>query len=148
MVHIPKWEFRDVTVHVPHKSWSSLIARYPLYRWAPLHTSEVCDRHHYKVVQWFPLACSVSAEVSPEVSIQITKGPLLRCVVLRRVHYFTHSFPTTWIPRESTQSIPPIGMPNYVIPHTTPGRTHIGSWLYCFYLWSLHELVLRFGHDD
>jgi hypothetical protein len=31
-------------VHVPHDSWSSLLTRYLLYRWAPLHTFEVCTR--------------------------------------------------------------------------------------------------------
>jgi hypothetical protein len=31
-------------VHVPHESWSSLLARYLLYRWAPLYTFEVCAR--------------------------------------------------------------------------------------------------------
>jgi hypothetical protein len=31
-------------VHVPHKLWSSLLARYPLYKWAPLHTSGECAR--------------------------------------------------------------------------------------------------------
>jgi hypothetical protein len=30
----------------------------------------------------------------------------------------------------------------------TPGHTHIGSWLYYFRGWSLHELVLRFGYDN
>jgi hypothetical protein len=60
--------------------------------------------YHYKVVQWFSLAYSVPTEVSPEVSVQVTKGPLLHHVVLRRVHSFTHSIPTRWIPRESTQS--------------------------------------------
>jgi hypothetical protein len=103
--------------------------------------------HHYKVVQWFSLVCSVPAEVSPEVSVQITKIPLLRHVVLRRVHSLTHSFPTRQIPRESTQSTPPIDTPNYVLPHNTLGRTQICSWLYCFHGWSLHELVLRFGYD-
>jgi hypothetical protein len=103
--------------------------------------------HHYKVVQWFSLVCSVPAEVSLEVSVQITKGLLLRHVVLGRVHSLTHSFPTRRIPRESTQSAPPNGMPNEVLPHTTPGRTHIGSWSYYFLGWSLHEPVLRFGHD-
>jgi hypothetical protein len=29
-------------VHIPHESQSSLIARYTLYRWVPLHTSGVC----------------------------------------------------------------------------------------------------------
>jgi hypothetical protein len=33
--------------------------------------------HHYKVVQWFSLICSVPTEVSLEVSVQITKGPPL-----------------------------------------------------------------------
>jgi hypothetical protein len=58
------------------------------------------------------LACSVPAEVSPEVSVQISKGPLLRRVVLRRVHSITHSFPIRRIPRESTQSAPLIGTTN------------------------------------
>jgi hypothetical protein len=31
-------------VHIPHESWSSLLAGYPLYRHAPLHTSGVCAR--------------------------------------------------------------------------------------------------------
>jgi hypothetical protein len=31
-------------VHIPHESWSSLIGRYPLYRWVPLHTSGVCAK--------------------------------------------------------------------------------------------------------
>jgi hypothetical protein len=31
-------------VHIPHESWSSWIAGYPLYRWVPLHTSRVCVR--------------------------------------------------------------------------------------------------------
>jgi hypothetical protein len=35
-------------VHVPHESWSSLLAGYLLYRQAPLHTSGVCDRTSLK----------------------------------------------------------------------------------------------------
>jgi hypothetical protein len=31
-------------VHIPHELRSSLIARYPLYRRVPLHTSRVCAR--------------------------------------------------------------------------------------------------------
>jgi hypothetical protein len=61
-------------------------------------------------------------------------------VWLLGVHSLTHSLPTRQIARESTQSASPIVMPNLVLPHTTPGRTHIGSWLYCFHGWSLHEL--------
>jgi hypothetical protein len=56
-------------VHIPHESRSSLIAGYPLYKRVPLHTSGVCAGHHYKVVQWFSLVCSVPTEVSPEVSV-------------------------------------------------------------------------------
>jgi hypothetical protein len=67
---------------------------------------------HCHIVQWFPLLCSVPTEISPEVSVQITKGPLLCHLVLRRVHSLTYSLPTRQIPRESTQSTPPIGTPN------------------------------------
>jgi hypothetical protein len=31
-------------VHIPHESWPSWLAGYSLYRWALLHTSEVCTR--------------------------------------------------------------------------------------------------------
>jgi hypothetical protein len=41
----------------------------------PYTLSRYALGHHYKVVQWFPLSCSVPAEVSPEVSVQITKAP-------------------------------------------------------------------------
>jgi hypothetical protein len=134
-------------VHIPHESRSSLIAGYPLYRRVPLHTSGVCT--------WTSLqSCSM---VFP--SLQYThwgftggvssdhQGPLLRRVVLKGVHSLTHSFPSRWITRESTQSALPIGTPNKVLPHTTPGRTHIGSYLYYFHGWLLHEPVLRFGYD-
>jgi hypothetical protein len=43
IVVITVLHFAEV-VHVPHESWSSLLARYPLYRWAPLHTFGVCAR--------------------------------------------------------------------------------------------------------
>jgi hypothetical protein len=58
--------------------------------------------HSRRGIQWFSLACSVLAEVSLEVSVQITKSPLFCHVVLRRVQSFTHSFPTRQIPRDST----------------------------------------------
>jgi hypothetical protein len=79
------------------------------------------------------------------VSVQITKGPLLRPVVPRRVHSFTHSFPSRWIHRESTL---PIGTPNKPLPYTMPNCTHIGSQLHCSNWWPLHEPVLRIEHDD
>jgi hypothetical protein len=107
----------------------------------------VCARTSLQGCSMFSLVCRVPAKVSPEVSVQITKGLLLCHVVLRRVHSLLHSFSTRRIPRESTQSAPPIDTPNKVLPHTTPGRTHMGSWLYCFHGWSLHEPVLRFGYD-
>jgi hypothetical protein len=68
--------------------------------------------YHYKAFQWLNLVYSVPAEFSPDVSVQITKGPLLHHVVLRRVHSFSHSFPTRRIRRESALPAPPIGMPN------------------------------------
>jgi hypothetical protein len=68
--------------------------------------------HHYKTFQSLNLVLSVPAEVSPEVSVQITKGPLLPCVVLRRVYSFTHPFSTRRIYRESTLPAPLIGTPN------------------------------------
>jgi hypothetical protein len=66
-------------------------------------------------LQDFSMASSnltIPDEVSPEVSVQITKDPLLRRVVLRRVYSFTHSFPTRRIRREFTLPIPLIGMSN------------------------------------
>jgi hypothetical protein len=68
--------------------------------------------HHYKDFQWLPLVCRIPIEFAPEVLVQITKGPLLHHVVLRRVHSFTHSFPSRRIRRESTLPAPPIGTPN------------------------------------
>jgi hypothetical protein len=68
--------------------------------------------YHYKAFQWLNLVCHASTEILPEVLVQTTKGPLLHRMVLRRVHSFTHSFPTRWIRRESTLSAPPIGTPN------------------------------------
>jgi hypothetical protein len=138
----------EEAVHIPHASRSSLIAGYPLYRRVPLHTSGVCARTSLQGCSMVSPSFSVPAEVSLDVSVQITKGPLLRHVVLRRVRSLTHSFPTRQIPRESTQSTPLIGTPNKILPDTTPGRTHIGSWLYFFHGWSLHEPVLRFGYDN
>jgi hypothetical protein len=104
--------------------------------------------YHYNTFQCLNLVCSTPIEVSPEVSVQTTKGPLLCHVVLMRVHSFTNSFPTRRIHRESTLPAPPIGMPNKPLPHTKPSHTHIGSWLHYSHWWSLHKSVLRFGHDD
>jgi hypothetical protein len=68
--------------------------------------------YQYKAFQWLNLVCNAPTKVSPEVSVQITKAPLLHRVVLRRVHSFTHTFPTGRICRESTLPGPSIGMPN------------------------------------
>jgi hypothetical protein len=78
-------------VHIPHESRSSLIAGSRCTGEYPYTLPGCVLGHHYKVVQWFSLVCSVPTEVSPEVAIQITKGPLLHHVVLRRVHSITHS---------------------------------------------------------
>jgi hypothetical protein len=77
-----------------------------------LYTLPGCALGHHYAFQWLNLVCSAPAEVSPEVSVQTTKGPLLHRVVLRRVHSLTHSFTTRWIRRESTLLAPPIGTPN------------------------------------
>jgi hypothetical protein len=78
-----------------------------------LHTRPGCALgYHYKAFQRFNLVCNALDKVSMEVSVQTLKAPLLRRVVLRRVHSCTHSFPTRWIHRESTLPAPPIGMPN------------------------------------
>jgi hypothetical protein len=98
-----------------------------------LYTLPRCTlRYHYKAYQWLNLVCSEPAEVSPEVSVQTIKAPLLRCVVLRRVHS-TRS--TDWYAK-------------LALPHTMAGRTHVGSWLHYFLGWSLREPVLIFGYDD
>jgi hypothetical protein len=104
--------------------------------------------HHYKDVQWFPLACNLPAEVSSEVLVQNTMGPLFRCVVLRRVHSFTHSFPAKRIPRESTQSTTPIGTPRLDSTTYCARSYPYRLMLYYFQGWSLHEPVIRFGYDD
>jgi hypothetical protein len=135
-------------VHIPHESWSSLILGYPLCRWVPLHTSRVCPRTPLQGCSMvFPSLLRTRWGFTGSVSLD-HQGPLLPHVVPKRVHSLTHSYPTRRIPRESTQSAPLIDTPNLVLPHTTPGRTHIGSWLYCCHGWSLHEPVLRFGYDD
>jgi hypothetical protein len=91
--------------------------------------------HHYKVVEWFALACSIPVEVSLEVSVQITKGPILHCVVLRTIHSFTHSFPTRWIPRVCTQSAAPVDTPRldsttyYVRPYPYRLIVALLSWV-------------------
>jgi hypothetical protein len=68
--------------------------------------------HHYKAFQWLNLVCSAHTEVPEEVSDQTTNAPLLRRVVLRRVHSFTHLFIIRRIHRESTLPAPLIGKPN------------------------------------
>jgi hypothetical protein len=96
-------------VHIPHESWSSLLAGYSLYRWASLQTSRVCARtslQGYSMVS--PSLQHNHWGFTGGVSTY-HQGPLLHRVALRRIHSFTHSFPTRRIPRESTQSAPPVG---------------------------------------
>jgi hypothetical protein len=135
-------------VHILHESWPSCIAGYSMYRWAPLHTSRVGVEHHYKAVQWFHLACSVPAEVSPDVSVQITKGPpLVSC----GSHESLLLYPL--IPNQTDpKRVHSIRTTDW---HAKPGSTIYYTWsypykiwLYYFYGWSLHEWVLRFGYDN
>jgi hypothetical protein len=124
-------------VHIPHESRFSWVATFGVF----VRTS----------LQGFLRTSSnltVPAEVSLEVLVQITMGPPLTPCGFRRVHSSTQSFLTRRIRRESALPAPPISTPNYFLPHTMPGCTRIGSWLYHFHGWSLHELILRFGHDD
>jgi hypothetical protein len=53
-------------------------------------------------------------------------------VVFRRVHSFTHSFPTQRIPRALLNPHHRLVRQDYIALHNMPGRTHIGSWLYFF----------------
>jgi hypothetical protein len=98
-------------VHIPHESWPSWIARYLLYKWAPLHTFGLCTRtslQGYLIVS--PSLQHTRWGFTGDVSLD-HQGPLLHHVVLKRVHSFTHSFPSRRIPRVSTQSVPPVGTP-------------------------------------
>jgi hypothetical protein len=134
-------------VHIPHESRSSLIARYPLYRRVPLHTSGVCATTSLQ-------GCSM---VFPS---------------LQHTHW---GFTGGVIPDHQGSPLTPCGsherpLPYPLIPNQTdPKRVHsihtadwyvkLGSTTYytrpypyrlmvvCFHGWSLHEPVLRFGHD-
>jgi hypothetical protein len=104
--------------------------------------------YHYKAFQWLILFVAHPLRFHWRCQSRTTKGPLLHHVIFKRVHSFAHSFPSRWIHRESTLPAPPGGTPNKALPHTMPGRTHIGSWLHYFHGWPLHKQVHRFGHDD
>jgi hypothetical protein len=103
--------------------------------------------HHYKAFQWLHLVSSIPAEVLQEVSVQISKSPLMRCVIFRRFHSFTHSFPTRSIHRvhstRSTHWYAKLTSTIYYV-RSYPCRLMVAlfSW------WSLHEPILRFRHDD
>jgi hypothetical protein len=76
MTVITVWHSEEV-VHVPHESWSSLVAGYPLYRGVPLHTSRVCARTSLQgCLMVFPslqrTRCGFTGGVSPD-----HHGPLL-----------------------------------------------------------------------
>jgi hypothetical protein len=104
--------------------------------------------YHYKDFHWLNLVCSVPAEVSPEVSVQTTKGPPLAPCGSQECPLPYPLIPNHTNPMSLIKSAPPVGMPNYPLPHTMSSRTHVGSWLHYFHGGSLHESILRFGYDD
>jgi hypothetical protein len=91
-----------------HYPWVTIIlgSQVPIDATEYLYTLLGCALgHHYKAFQWLHLVCNVPTDVSSDVSVQITKGPLLCHVILRRVHSFTHSFSAKRIRRvHSTRS--------------------------------------------
>jgi hypothetical protein len=135
-------------IHVPHGSWSSLLAKYLLYRWAPLHTSGVCAWTSLQGCSMvFPSLQHTRWGFTGGVSLDPQGPPLAPC---------------------GSQESPLLYS---LIPcHTDPGRVHsirtidwyakLGSTIYytrpypyrfmvvLFSWWSLHEPALRFGHDD
>jgi hypothetical protein len=101
--------------------------------------------NHYKTVQWLYLACNIPTEVSLLVwASHPPRSPLL-CLMGSSCHSFTEH------PSGSAITAFPhhrLVCQDWTLPHTMPGRTHIGSWLYYFHEWSLHEPVFRFGYDN
>jgi hypothetical protein len=74
-----------VRVHAAHDHEhgcqdSSTLCQTPIDPPKYLYTLPGCVLgHHHKAFHWLHLVCSAPAEVSPEVSVQITKGP--SCIV-------------------------------------------------------------------
>jgi hypothetical protein len=140
-----------------HELWfhhSSATRKSPFYQ---ICTSFcVWPRDHYKTFQWFWLPRNVHTEVSPPVwASQPTRNPLL-CLMGFGHRSFTHTFPRfnqrSFTEHPSSFAItasPHIWFvrEDQPLPHTMPGHSHIGSRLYCFHGWSLHEPILRFGYD-
>jgi hypothetical protein len=133
------------------------IAEYSLYRWALLHTTKVCAR---KSLQDCSMVSSSLLHThwgfTAGVSITPTqKPPLVPCGFQPSQLYPHHpTVPPSQLHQTSQRfaiSASPhsrLVRQDKTLPHTMPGHTHIGSWLYCFHGWSLHEPVLRFGHDN
>jgi hypothetical protein len=124
-------------VHIPHESWSSLLAGYSLYRWASLQTSRVCARTS---LQGYSM-------VSP--SLQHNHWGFTGGVSTYHQGPLLHSGESTPLPTRSQpggSQESPLNPhhrlerpPMKTLPHTTSRRTYIGSWLYHFHGWSLHE---------
>jgi hypothetical protein len=145
-------------LHVPHESWLSLKSRILIVPMSTLtHFRGVCYKNHYKAVQWSHPACNIPTEVSPPVwASHPPRSPLL-CLMGSSHHSCTHTIPRfshrsfTEQPSGSAITAFPhswLVCQDLTLPHTVPSHTHIGSWLHCFHVWSLHELDLRFGCDN
>jgi hypothetical protein len=79
----------------------------------PYTLSECAPGHHYKVVQWYPLACSLPTKVSLKVlaPIKPPRAPLLRLMVLATTN---PHIPNQTDPKSVAQSAPPVGTPRLV----------------------------------
>jgi hypothetical protein len=126
------------------------IAEYSLYGWVPLHTSGVCARtslqgcsmvfpslQHSQRTRWgFTGGVSPDHQGSPLAPCGSRESPLPYPLIPNQTgRKRVHSIRTTdWYAK--------LGSATY---YTC--RTHIGSWLYCFFGWLLHEPVRRFGYD-
>jgi hypothetical protein len=123
------------------------IAKYSLYGQVPLHTSGVCARTSLQGCSMvFPSLQRTRYGFTRGVSLDHQGPPLAPCGS-RESPLPYPLIPNQMDPKRVHSIRTTIDTPNLVLPHTTPGRTHIGSWLYYFHGWSLHEPVLRFGYD-
>jgi hypothetical protein len=113
--------------------------------------------NHYKTAQWFYLTCNVPTEVSlPLWASHPPRSPLL-CLIGSSCHRCTHTtlrfnhHSFTEHPSGSSIAASPHNQlvhKDKTLPHTMPDRTLIGSWLYYFHGWSLHEPLIWFGYDN
>jgi hypothetical protein len=81
-------------VHILHESWLSLDSRMLVVPTSThTHFQCVCLGNHYKVVQWFYLACNIPTKVSPPMwASHPPRSPLL-CLMGSSRRICTHTIP-------------------------------------------------------